>query len=444
MPQVAPDALSGLRKCLTILGKKVTPFLDSGNKDVVRKACWGLAEYDMCAQREVKAIDKDSLSLESEKLVGLYTRTVLQSLRWTCFDNNCDNASLLMKLGNCDKIIKMGVLPSIRMSNSAWTSESLQFEWCIRQARIDTGCDSDPSVLNSLDVQRHLDKASEYAWICDQSGGKASKIAIKLVNVPSFEQESSFTSRETLHRHCRDVRTFKACLQDIISSKCEDDPRMFHQWDVYYFRDLIGRGMNWTCFEYDCDINVVLGKLRDCDKLSDEASAYVDNTWRTGPSTVSCWLSRAHMNCYSTVLRTLCGNQKDALNDHRLAKYSAKVRQRVLRSCKKQNETTCDERELLKNLSTCDGIVDTFIVPYSKDLSDLGKMATACTNVKRFQKCVHKTAPKECFEPGGIELVTTQKYFREYYYQYNWICRVVEARPSGPECSKAHLIDRLP
>ncbi|XP_075732536.1 uncharacterized protein LOC142775096 [Rhipicephalus microplus] len=219
---------------------------------------------------------------------------------------------------------------------------------------------------------------------------------------------------------------------------------MFHQWDVYYFRDLIGRGMNWTCFEYDCDINVVLGKLRDCDKLSDEASAYVDNTWRTGPSTVSCWLSRAHMNCYSTVLRTLCGNQKDALNDHRLAKYSAKVRQRVLRSCKKQNETTCDERELHKNLSTCDGIVDTFIVPYSKDFSDLGKMATACTNVKRFQKCVHKTAPKECFEPGGIELVTTQKYFREYYYQYNWICRVVEARPSGPECSKAHLIDRLP
>lgn len=46
----------------------------------------------------------------------------------------------------------------------------------------------------------------------------------------------------------RDVRAFKTCMQDILSSKCEDDPRMFHQWDVYYFRDLIGRGMNWTCF----------------------------------------------------------------------------------------------------------------------------------------------------------------------------------------------------
>ncbi|KAL1437325.1 hypothetical protein MTO96_001389 [Rhipicephalus appendiculatus] len=413
-------------------------------------------EYDKCAQREVKAIDKDSLSLESEKLVGLYSRTVVQSLRWTCFDNNCDNASLLMKLDNCDKIIKIGVLPSIRMSNSTGLVKACsyvkKFEWCIRQARIDTGCDSDLSVLNSLDVQRHLDKASEYAWICDRSGGpvceetfvrESLKDCYQLVSVPSFEQESSFVSRETLHRHCRDVRAFKTCMQDILSSKCEDDPRMFHQWDVYYFRDLIGRGMNWTCFEYDCDINDVLGKLRDCDKLTEEASAYVDNTWRTGPSSVSCWLSHAHMNCYNTVLSTLCGNPKEALNDQRLAKYSVEVRQRVLRSCQRQNETTCNERELLKNLSACDGIVDTFIVPYSKDFSDLGKMATACTNVKRFQKCIHKTAPKECFEPGGVVLVSTQKYLREYYYQYNWICRVVEAKPSDPRCFRNYVNKKL-
>lgn len=99
----------------------------------------GLADYDKCAQRQGKMVDRDTLSLETEKALNQYTKSVVQSLRWTCFgeycqtesfrnplthdidftDNNCDNQSLLQKLEHCDDIIQIGVLPSIRMSNAS-------------------------------------------------------------------------------------------------------------------------------------------------------------------------------------------------------------------------------------------------------------------------------------------------------------------------------------
>lgn len=68
--------------------------------------------------------------------------------------------------------LSMQEIPFLYIQAFLFFSYVKKFEWCTRQARVDTGCDSDPSVLNSVEVQKHLDKASEYSWICDHSGGE--------------------------------------------------------------------------------------------------------------------------------------------------------------------------------------------------------------------------------------------------------------------------------
>ncbi|XP_075532875.1 uncharacterized protein LOC142566025 [Dermacentor variabilis] len=453
-------------------------IIEYGEETTRPAACKGFVNYKECVNAATEKIcPKSRLSPTDAAQIESYKDQLYQKVNWTCLPGNshlsdalCNVDEIQMNLTTCLGFID-NILNSKKLKKTIEECRKLTlFHECVKY-HTNLPCSGMQKVLESKRVQYYTQTISKYvSEICDAP--TEPDTCIKKELVPKLAECYSFIRYKVIPRakfisdsseldeSCMAVRSYQACVQNVVESTCNASEDVMSDDDVWKYAVRHYGAYNWTCRDssyngkavrhnfffvrYMCRKEFLLGNLTECVGFI-TISVIPMSKDKTNPLQLrkACNSLLGFQRCVLSRVLSSCQYNSAVLETPEIRRYTHELYDQYKWVCDVpdtsdiEEEIACNDLNIVQHLKNCYPFVAYNVIPNVQHTDIESKIRTACVGVRDYQLCINTVLQTCKHNATSLEDMVVRYYTNEVFSKYNWTCE------TGIFCRETELIKNL-